>query len=655
MSVKLKILTSLSVLLCLGWNIAQASILPNGTWTSTSSGDFDTGSNWSNTVVPTVSDNVVFNVEPTDLPFPPIVTITSDHTISNLDVINTTIMLDLFDDNTLTVTNDTDLALTVSDNATLFLANGTLKTANLKSGVNGEALFNITNGSTLEISSPLTITLGVNSGSDGKLAIDGVGSKLLMGTQVGQSSEGSIIVGNMGQGTFHVHNGASPTIDASIILGNQAGSTNSEIKVNDITTATGSTLTINNLTLSEATEVTTNMDIEDGSEVFADVVNIGKNGTSTVIVDGEGTDTLPSSFTMNDLNVGFNSTGNKLTIRKGASATVNNNISGLDAIIGVNNGSTGEIFVDGTTGANNPAQLDIQNRLVVGGSGSGTLRLDGSPGSAIANVVGDLIAGFNSDGNGYIEVGENSTLNVNTPGSSLVVGNGGVGNLNIVGGEPVGGRVFADSILVNATGPSGPTSQITIDYNGELTANNSVQINENGVIQMITSYSGAAELTSPTIDNFGLFKGAGNVNVDPGTTFNNFGTIAPDFNHSIDVTGDFDFETGSTFEVTILDAIDWSVLNIDGDLTFSSGFLDIILMGGTLPQLGDVFTVLTWTGIITGQFGSVDDEFGFNGNLLFQPIYNAQSLDLVVVPEPSTWALMGLGCLFIFWRIRRRS
>ena len=198
---KVKTSLILAVLLCLGWNIAQAS-LPNGTWTSTSSGDFDTGSNWSNTVVPTVSDNVVFNVEPTDLPFPPIVTITSDHTISNLDVINTTIMLDLFDDNTLTVTNDTDLALTASDNATLFLANDTLKTANLNSGVNGTALFDITNGSTLEISSPLTITLGVNSGSDGKLALDGAGSQLLIGTDAGAGSEGQIIVGNSGMGNL---------------------------------------------------------------------------------------------------------------------------------------------------------------------------------------------------------------------------------------------------------------------------------------------------------------------------------------------------------------------------------------------------------------------------------------------------------------------
>ncbi len=648
MSVKLKILTSLSVLLCLGWISASASIIPNGTWVVTPGGDFDAGGNWSNGNVPTSSDNVVFNAAPT---ITPTVTMMVDHTISNLDIINTTVMFDLINSSselkTLTVNNNTNLDLNGLGNANLTLLNGTLITdnININSAISKTSLFDIINGSTVSVGNPETVTIGVSTDSHGKLAIDGVGSKLQF------QSTGQIIVGNSGQGTFHVHNGATPVIDADVIVGNLTGSSSSEITVNDFTTATGSTLSINNLTLSEATGVTTTMDIQHGSEVFADVVNIGKNGTSTVIVDGEGSDNASSSFTMNDLNVGFNSTGNKLTIRKGAKATVNNTSS--DVIIGVNNGSSGEIFVDGTTGAFNPAQLDIQSRLVVGGSGSGTLRLDGSPGSAIANVVGDLIAGFNSDGTGYIEVGENSTLNAN--GQFLVVGNNGPGTLNIIGGEPVGGKVFADEVIVGSVGPSGPTSQIKINYNAELTATTSLIVNETSVVEMITSYSGAAELTSPTIDNFGLFKGAGKVNVDPGTTFNNFGTIAPDFNHSIDVTGDFDFETGSTFEVTILDAVDWSVLNIDGDLSFSSGFLDIILMGGTLPQLGDVFTVLTWTGMITGQFGSVDDEFGFSGDLLFQPIYNEQSLDLVVVPEPSTWALMGLGCIFLFWRLRRRS
>ena len=207
--------------------------------------------------------------------------------------------------------------------------------------------------------------------------------------------------------------------------------------------------------------------------------------------------------------------------------------------------------------------------------------------------------------------------------------------------------------------PPCPTSQITIDYNAKLTANNSVQINENGVIEMISNYSDQAELASPTINNYGLFKGAGKVIVDIDETFHNYGTIAPEAFHSLDVEGSFVFESGSIFEVIIFDGVDNSQLNIDGDLTFSSGFLDVIFDGGegiSYPGLGDMFTVLTWTGSITGAFASIDNEFNFNDtNLFINPIYNPNSLILEVVPEPSTWALMGIGCIFIFWRFRRRS
>ncbi len=170
---------------------------------------------------------------------------------------------------------------------------------------------------------------------------------------------------------------------------------------------------------------------------------------------------------------------------------------------------------------------------------------------------------------------------------------------------------------------------------------------------MFTDYSGQSELITNDVINHGQFKGAGHVYPSGGSTFSNFGTIAPDTLHPLDVDLDLHFAAGSIFEVSIEDTVDWSILNIDGELSFSSGSLDIIL-SGSLPVLGDTFTVLTWTGTRSGQFGSVDDEFGFSGNLFFQPVYNLNSLDLAVVPEPSTWALMGLGCALVFYRFRRK-
>ena len=631
-------------------NTTQAVVIDIN-WTNGLGGEWGESTNWdSDPLIPGSSDTVVFDLSGSytvDFDDPAI-----SPTIANLDIKNDDVTFDLGIE-TLTVSNDTDLALSATDIAFLRLTSGTLRTTNLNSGVFGESLFDIRNGSTAIVTSPLTVTIGVNTGSDGKLAIDGVGSQLQF------QSTGQIIVGNSGQGTFHVHNGATPTIDAEVIVGKLAGSTNSEITVDDASGGNGSTLSINDLTLSDVSGVTTTLDIIEGSDVSADIVIIGNNGTATAFVEGQGADNVGSTMTVNDLAVGLLSGSNGLLhIQKAADVTVNNDTSETPVLIAGDPGSLGQIYVDGTTGGQfTPTQLDIEHDLVVGGYGDGILRLDGSPGSAIVDVGNDLIAGFFPGSTGYIEVGENSTLNAN--GQFLGIGVGGQGTLNIIGGSPVGGKVFADEVHVGAVGPSGPTSQITIDYNAELTANTSLIITETGVVEMISGYSGRAKLTSPTINNYGLFQGAGDVIVDPETTFHNYGTIAPEPFHSLDVDGDFVFESGSIFEVIIFDGIDNSVLNIDGDLTFSSGFLDVIFDGGEgpgYPGLGDMFTVLTWTGSITGAFASIDNEFNFNGtNLAISSIYNANSLVLEVVPEPSTWALMGMGCLFIFWRFRRRS
>ena len=127
----------LAVLLCLGWTAVQAS-LPDGTWTNAFSGDFNDGTRWLNGNVPISSDDVVFNLAPT---ITSVVTIMSDQTINNLDIIDTNVMFDLINSSselkTLPVTNDTDLALNASHIATLTLLNGTLKTTNLNSGVSG--------------------------------------------------------------------------------------------------------------------------------------------------------------------------------------------------------------------------------------------------------------------------------------------------------------------------------------------------------------------------------------------------------------------------------------------------------------------------------------------------------------------------------------
>ncbi len=181
---------------------------------------------------------------------------------------------------------------------------------------------------------------------------------------------------------------------------------------------------------------------------------------------------------------------------------------------------------------------------------------------------------------------------------------------------------------------------------------NDVTVGLNGNLNLSGSGALISELEALTLTNLGLVQGNGILDID---SIDNFGTIAPDPVFPLDIEGDLTINAGGKLEISIVDGTLFSQLNITGDLIFGSGDLDILLLGGTLPVIGQSFDVLTWTGLKTGEFGSIDDEFGFSGNLFFQPHYAANSLSLEVVPEPSTWTLMGLGCLFLFIRFRRVS
>ncbi len=381
-----------------------------------------------------------------------------------------------------------------------------------------------------------------------------------------------------------------------------------------------------------------NLTIKNGIVDVDFLTEIGTSGMAHLnVIDAITFDTL-------DLNVGRNATGDGLLeVLEGAVFTVNNDISGNDAIVGVNASSTGEIRLDATNESGN-ANLDIKGRFIIGGNGNGSLVVTGYPDTAHVDVGGDMVIGFDTGSTGIVELYDNSSIWVT---GDLQVGLGGEGTVDIYGGGSAGGYMEADNIFVGTVGPSGPINQVNIHYDGTLYGNE-VTVGTNGVIEMFTAGGNQSELqVVGDLINYGEIKGAGKINTDF-DTFHNFGTIAPDTTWPLDVVNNLVFESGSTYEVSILDAIDWSVLNVTGNLSFSSGSLEIDLLGGTLPQFGDIFTVLTWTGTLTGQFGSVDDEFGFDdGNLFFTPVYNANSLDLVVVPEPSTWALMGMGCLLV--------
>ncbi len=285
-----------------------------------------------------------------------------------------------------------------------------------------------------------------------------------------------------------------------------------------------------------------------------------------------------------------------------------------------------------------------------GNFGDGTKWVDGvAPGS------GD-IAHFNQTGSNYLVsfVADQTVDGLNIPNDSLTFGMAGntldVNNaiqLSLGASDNAdltvngGGTINASNLNIANLG----AGQLSIDEGSQIVVSNAVNVGLNGTLNLDGSGSLISELEAFSLTNLGRIQGRGLLDID---SIDNFGTFAPDPVSPLNIEGDLTFKAGSKLEISIVDGIDFSQLNITGDL-------DILLLGGTLPVIGQSFDVLTWTGLKTGEFGSIDDEFGFSGNLFFHPHYAANSLSLEVVPEPSTWALMGLGCLFLLLRFRRVS
>ena len=450
-------------------------------------------------------------------------------------------------------------------------------------------------------------------------------------------------------------NGNILTVSSDIDL-SQGGTDDANLNIEDGTVSGTNLLTTNSAGPSAQSTLTLK---NSGILNISNLAEIGKNGPGTVIVDGNG-----SQFNPTELTVGLNNQGDGLLeINKDASSTVNNS---SDAVVGGNTGSVGEIKVNSTgTGVN--TTLDVMGDLVIGDQGNGKLSLIGSTvdsSDAEVDVGGDLTISANSGSTGIVELYDNAYLTVS---GDIVLGDGsgqGDGTMKIYGG---GSGALVESyqdVTIGAVGTSGPTIMNTVEihYDGTLKADN-VTVGDNGVIEMFTAGVNQSTLFAYSdVNNYGLIKGAGKILTDQGETFHNFGTVAPDNINPLDVFNTVVFENGSDMQVTFIDDV-VSQLNVFGNLNINSADLLLIFDQDFIPTLNTSFDVLTWSLIRTGTFDNilVDELLGdlLPAGLSFNFAYDSAgapgALSVTIVPEPSTWALMGMGCIFIFWRLRRRS
>jgi T5SS/PEP-CTERM-associated repeat protein len=288
----------------------------------------------------------------------------------------------------------------------------------LSVGRGGTGTLAITNGG--RVSSRYYSSIGTNSGSNGTVTVDGVGSTW--------TSSGYLLVGQSGTGTLNITNGGTVTNSSHGYIGSGSG-LNGTVTVDGV----GSTWTSSGY-LFVGSSGTGTLGITNGGTVNSGYSNVvyrscigyppGSNGTVTV--DGAGSTWNNSG----PLYVGEYGMGT-LGITNGGK--VNSDYS--YSYIGTDSGSNGTVTVDGAG-----STWTNSRDLYVGYNGTGTLNITNG---------GKVNSGSSSYSSSIgCSIGSNGTVTVDGVGSTwtnsgLYVGYRGTGTLSITNGGTVdvGGNV----------------------------------------------------------------------------------------------------------------------------------------------------------------------------------------------------------------------
>lgn len=128
---------------------------------------------------------------------------------------------------------------------------------------------------------------------------------------------------------------------------------------------------------------------------------------------------------------------------------------------------------------------------------------------------------------------------------------------------------------------------------------------------------------------------------------------------SVYFAGNVLFGSAATLEIELAgtsaqDPVEFDQLVIAEDLTLS-GALDVLLIDGFMPELGDEFLIVTF-GSVAGDFDTYSG-LDLGGGLWLEPSFTSHGLVLTTVPEPSTPLMLtalGAGLLAIAARRRWR-
>jgi fibronectin-binding autotransporter adhesin len=389
----------------------------------------------------------------------------------------------------------------------------------------------------------------------------------------------------------------SGTINGGVMMGNFAN------------TATLNIGSLINGSLNMGTSNTTKLFLAGaaGTQLYSNAVTGITSFSGTIIKQGAGAWILDRDFTTSRavtisaglLQIGNGGTVGSVTGNVANSGTLAFHRSNAYTYSGTVSGA-GQVFQLGTG-----TTILTGNNTYTGGTtiSAGTLQL--GAGGLTGTVAGNIL------NNGALVINRSNAFSL----SGAISGTGRVAHLGTGTTTFTNVHTYSGATIVNA-------GSLLVD--GELTAS------------VVTVKDGATLGGSGSV--FGAIVESGG-SLSPGNSPG-----------ALNFTGDLTLMTGSVTAVEIQSASVFDEIHVGGLLSYG-GVLEITLLGGYAPGLGEEFTLFT-SGLHAGAFTSiVFDTAGYEGAV----DYSTGKLTITAVPEPAACLLTAMGLAVLACRRRRKS
>ena len=369
------------------------------------------------------------------------------------------------------------------------------------------------------------------------------------------------------------------------------------------------------------------------------VVGVSESGNSLVVSNGatvvaSGTDGDPASGGLIGYNAG--ASNNSITVT-GAGSTLS---SPMGVTVGLNGSGSSLVISNGGAASSNIGQIGYaaassNNSVLVMGIGSAWNNLSSSNGIQVG-----------VSGQGTLTVADEAEVRLNSASSGLTLGQnaGSSGTLNIgrYGAQDAAGTVSTPRIVFgNGAGTINFNQSTGTDISAPISGNGSVNQLGSGmtILSGNNTYTGTTTVVNGTLLVDGEV-GLSDVSVSSGAAFGGSGILG----------GNLTLEAGAKFVFSLSDA-----LTVNGSsVNFGRfGIDDLVGLDSTVPN--GAYTLIDGTATIdVANLLHVGEASAFDLGGGKQAYFSIGSLVVNVVPEPSTYALLGLVAVALGGHVLRQ-